>query len=209
MNEKQVLAFDVTIKAVNEEDNSVTAVFSHKSRDRAGDVLPPEVLMAGAENFLKNPVLLDSHDYKGVENIIGKVEDLKVSGGGLTGRAVYFTGKGNEAADWAYTLAKEGLAAFSVGFRALDYDYIKEKDANGYEIVTGYQFKKVELLEISQVSVPCNPRALKKIFAPQDPKAPAACAPKAESAEEQKAEREKIAKAFKEALAETYEVTND
>ena len=101
MNEKQVLAFDVTIKAVNEEDNSVIAVFSHKSRDRAGDVLPPEVLMAGAENFLKNPVLLDSHDYKGVENIIGKVEDLKVSGGGLTGRAVYFTGKGNEAAAWA------------------------------------------------------------------------------------------------------------
>lgn len=200
-NQHNTLDFTFEIKSIDEETNSVTAVFSHSQKDRAGDILPPEVLLAGAKNFLKNPVLLDSHSYGGVKNIIGKVEDLQVADGGLTGRAVYFAGKGNDAADWAFTLAKEGLAAFSVGFRALDYEYLKEKDARGQEIVTGYRFKKVELLEISQVAVPCNPRALKKIFTPQT-SAPAAPVPMAESGE---GEKEKIIKAFRDALKEIEE----
>ncbi len=204
MNEKQNLSFEVTVKSVNEEENSIEAVFSHKQKDRAGDVLPPDVLLDGAKNFLKNPVLLDSHNYSSVKNIIGRVEDLHIENGGLVGKSVYFVGKGNDAADWAFALAKEGLAAFSVGFRALEYDYIKEKDAMGNEMVTGYLFKKVELLEISQAAVPCNPRALKKIFTPKAT-APAAPVPMAESG---KGEKETIAKAFKNALAEINQEVN-
>ena len=87
MNEKQNLSFEVTVKSVNEEENSIEAVFSHKQKDRAGDVLPPDVLLDGAKNFLKNPVLLDSHNYSSVKNIIGRVEDLRIeNGGGYTAR---------------------------------------------------------------------------------------------------------------------------
>ena len=199
MKEQKIFSFDVTAKSVNEEQHSVQAVFSHAQKDRAGDVLPPQVLLDGAENFRKNPVLLDSHAYGSVKNIIGRVEDLHAEGDALAGTAVYFCGKGNEAADWAFTLAKEGLAAFSVGFRALDYEYITDKGADGREVVTGYRFKKAELLEISQAAVPCNPRALRKIFNASP--APTAPVPEAESGE-----AEKISRAFKAALEEINEV---
>ncbi len=199
MNGKKIFSFNFTVKSVSEEEHSVQAVFSCARKDRSGDILPPQVLLAGAGNFLKNPVLLDSHSYGSVKNIIGRVEDLHAEGDCLAGKAVYFAGKGNEAADWAFTLAKEGLAAFSVGFRALDYEYLTEKGADGREIITGLLFKKVDLLEISQAAVPCNPAALRKIF--NAPAAPAASVPEAESGE-----AEKISRAFKAALEEISEV---
>ncbi|MBQ3667555.1 MAG: HK97 family phage prohead protease [Elusimicrobiaceae bacterium] len=197
--------FDMTVKQVtdNEQEKSIVAVFSCSKKDRAGDVLPPEVLLEGAENFKKNPVLLDSHNHFGVENILGKISDLKAQNGEFFGKVTYFAGKGNQAADWAFKLAKEGIAAFSVGFRALEYEYIKEEGAKGEIFITGLKFKKVELLEISQVSVPCNPAALKKIFCSESTAVPAAPVPNAENTvKKDEQEKETIAKAFTDALAE-------
>jgi hypothetical protein len=49
-------------------------------------------------------------------------------------------------------LVKDGvLAAFSVGFRVKDADYLEETD--------GYKIKDAELFEVSVVSVPCNQAA--------------------------------------------------
>ena len=56
-NQHNTLDFTFEIKSIDEETNSVTAVFSHSQKDRAGDILPPEVLLAGAKNFLKNPIM--------------------------------------------------------------------------------------------------------------------------------------------------------
>jgi HK97 family phage prohead protease len=195
---KKDLTFDVEVKSVDENEFTVDAVFSSKVKDRQGDILPPDVLLSGAENYLKNPVLLDSHTYHSVKNIIGSVEDLKASGSAVSGRVKYFVGQGNDAADWAFALAKNKIASFSVGFRALDYEYIKEKNKEGYEIVTGYQFKKVELLEISQVSVPANPKALMKSF--EAVNKPAAQVPVAEP--EKQLKKEDVKKAFTDALTE-------
>lgn len=167
MNEKQNLSFEVTVKSVNEEENSIEAVFSHKQKDRAGDVLPPDVLLDGAKNFFKNPVLLDSHNYSSVKNIIGRVEDLHIENGGLVGKSVYFVGKGNDAADWAFALAKEGLAAFSVGFRALEYDYIKEKDAMGNEMVTATCLKRWNCWKFRRRPCRVTPGRLKRFLPPK------------------------------------------
>ena len=58
---------------------------------------------------------------------------------------------------------------------------IKEEGEKGEIFITGLKFKKVELLEISQVSVPCNPAALKKIFCSESTAVPAAPVPNAEN----------------------------
>lgn len=163
--EAQKCLFDVEIKSVNEEDKSVKAVFSTSAVDRMGDIVDPEALLAGSKNFIKNPVLMNSHEKYDLTKIIGKVSDLQVQGKKFAGTVIYFAGQGNPAADWAFNLAKQGIAAFSIGFRGLEYEYIKAKSKYGDgEVVTGLHFTKVELLEISQVAVPANQEALMKAY---------------------------------------------
>lgn len=153
------------VKAIDEENFTADVVISSGNRDRMGDILEPEVIIAGSKNFMRNPVLINSHDsWGGVEKILGKFLELSVSGKKTIGKVKYFVGQGNPAADWAFNLAKQGIAAFSIGFRGLAYEYIEEKDADGYKRVTGYNFTKIELLEVSQVAIPANPDALMKAF---------------------------------------------
>lgn len=62
-------------------------------------------------------------------------------------------GQGNEQADWGFTLAANGRAAYSVGFIP---DMDKAKDLSG----GGLEFNGQRLLEVSHVVVPSNPNAL-------------------------------------------------
>jgi hypothetical protein len=72
----------------------------------------------------------------------------------------YFAGQGNDEADWAWFLAQKGIASYSIGFIGHQYDWIKEKDGEGNERITGRRFTEVELLEVSQVLIPSNRGAL-------------------------------------------------
>ena len=66
----------------------------------------------------------------------------------------YYVNDGNQEADWAYKLAKRGMAAFSVGFQPIEYE-TAQKD--GDPKIT---YTDSELLEISQVVVPCDRNAI-------------------------------------------------
>jgi hypothetical protein len=70
------------------------------------------------------------------------------------GTPKYYINDGNEEADWAYKLAKRGMAAFSVGFKPYEFETAKK---DGDPAVT---YTDSELFEISQVVVPCDREAI-------------------------------------------------
>ena len=158
---KEVLKalFNVQIKSIDEANHTIDAVFSTPTPDRVGDVMVPEGYVLDA--FKTHPVLVNNHDSSNVLNILGNI-DASITKEGLAGKVHYLYGAGNPAADWAFILAKNGLAAFSVSFRGLEYEPILETDEDGVQHTTGYRWTKAELLEISQVVLPCNPEALGK-----------------------------------------------
>lgn len=113
------------------------------STDRSGDVIPistwkdPDAL----KNYLKNPIILAFHDH---EKPIGKMEEYKVDANGLWIRA-----KISKIDEEVFKSVKEGiLKSFSVGFRLKDIEYDENNDQ--------WILTKLELYEISVVSVPCN-----------------------------------------------------
>ncbi len=156
---------DIELKSIDEEKSIAEVYISSSKRDRMGDIVEPDAIINGSKNFMKQPVLLDGHDSRGgVERILGKFLEIYKVGEKVAAKVQYLAGQGNSAADWAFTLAKNGVAAFSIGFRGLAYELIEERDADGYKHVTGYKFTKIELLEVSQVAIPANPDAVMKAY---------------------------------------------
>lgn len=127
----------------DEPDIYIEGYANFGAKDRAGDLIDPSVWSSGdsLNNFKKNPILLFNHDY---DEPIGKVENVEARSDGLFIRA-----KITAAAGKIYRLiADEVLSTFSVGFRLLDAKWIGETET--------FLITKVELLEISVVSVPCQ-----------------------------------------------------
>ena len=144
-------------KAVEGQEGYIKAIVSTDSIDRDGEVILMSAWGDTLNEFLKHPVLLSSHDYNDLTKQLGEWVDLKVTDKGLEGIAKYYINMGNPEADWGYELAKKGKSAYSVGFMSNDY-------MEGGTSQDGYEPKRtytdVELLEISQVSVPSNRDAL-------------------------------------------------
>ena len=153
---KIVKIIEAEIKNINDEAKTLEVVVSTESRDSDGDIILRTAFSKHIKRYKSNPVLLNSHNYRDVENIIGKALNLKSTEKGLVAKFEYFVGQGNSAADWAFQLAKNGIAAFSIGFAPVEYEFIEEKTPDGYKRVTGRKYKQIELLEISQVTVPAN-----------------------------------------------------
>ena len=150
----------IEIKNIDKEKHTVEVIVSTENKDSDGDIILATAFNKNMKRYKSNPVLINSHNYRDIQNIIGKALNLKSSEKGLRAVFQYFVGQGNAAADWAFKLAESGIAAFSIGFIGLDYEYIREKDAEGREYISGRKFKEVELLEISQVTVPANKDAV-------------------------------------------------
>ena len=142
------------LKLLDEKAGIISAVVSTEDVDRDGDI----VRQNGWDltHFSTHPILLSSHNYRGLTNQIGEWTQMKVEGTELIGEAKYYIGEGNEEADWGFKLASKGRAAFSVGF-VPDMSKAKQIEANGN---ISYEFQGQELLEVSQVTVPSNPQAL-------------------------------------------------
>jgi hypothetical protein len=145
---KKLTAADV--KAVDVTAGTVTAVVSDESVDRDGDIIRAQGWQLDA--FRALPIMLADHDYS-IEKTIGKWRDLRIEGTQMIGTAEYFLNTGNELADKAFALAQRGLAAFSVGFKTYPEHTIRLETG-------GNEYRKQELLEISQVAIPANPHAL-------------------------------------------------
>lgn len=131
------------IKKEEGEKNLFSAVFSSAKEDRHGDIVEQNFEL---KNFKKNPVLLDSHDYRSIENVLGKVKSISVKENKLQGKIEFALD--NPKGELARKLTDKGfLNTTSIGFRPLEFN---DKG----------DILKSELLEISMVSVPANPDAL-------------------------------------------------
>jgi HK97 family phage prohead protease len=106
------------------------------------------------DNYLKNPVVLWAHD--SAEPPIGRMVEIGSVGQRLMGSVEYSEPDTYPFADTIYRLVKGGyLNATSVAFRALEWSYSQDRARP-----EGINFKRVELLEVSQVPVPALPTAL-------------------------------------------------
>lgn len=132
------------VKFVEEDGiQKMTVVMSTDSTDRHGDIV---IQNWDLKNFKKNPVLLNSHRYGSIEDVLGKVNKPRVKDGKLIGETEYALD--NPLGVMAQNMVEKGfISAVSVGFIPLDFN------DKGH-------ISKSELLELSLVSVPANPEAL-------------------------------------------------
>lgn len=121
-------------------------------KDRVGDVVLPSAFAGTMKEFMENPIMLYQHDW---DKVCGNFVEFKIVDdenepvNGLWVKAQVSNAKDVEDVK---TKIKEGsLKTFSIGYNELDSDYDKETNTN---IVS-----ELELLEISIVTIPCNPFA--------------------------------------------------
>lgn len=136
-------------KVLDEQNRIIEMIGSTEDFDRVGD----RMFMSGVilANYLKNPIILPNHDYQ--SQAIGRAIDVKVSGSNLVFKIQFAdTELGRE---WYYLYANKFMNASSIGFIGLEY---KPNDHGGYD------FTKWELLELSLVTVPCNPNAIQRAY---------------------------------------------
>lgn len=131
------------------EDNVFTFVASDESPDRHGDVLPIDNW--DLKNYKRAPRLLADHDHR-VEKIVGKAEKIRVEGTGKK-RKLVFNAVFHELTELSRAVAqmvRDGfLNTVSVGFIPHGEDVDGKYDP----------FARMELVEISLVTVPANPNA--------------------------------------------------
>lgn len=145
------------LKILDKAAGRITAIVSTESMDRDGDIIRQDYW--DLDHFKAHPILLSSHNYRGLTNQIGEWTQMGVDGKQLVGEAQYYIKSGNQEADWGFLLASKGRAAFSVGF-VPDMGKAKQIDAHGN---LSYEFNGQELLEVSQVTVPSNADALQSL----------------------------------------------
>ncbi len=146
MEDKKVknISIEIIEKDINTEKRTITSYVSTSTIDRDGEVITADLIDDG--NYQKNPVVLFQHD---ANKPIGKSLWRKPNEIGLLASTQFAkSGLGAEVFD---LYAQKILNAFSIGFIPLEL---------GKFIEQVYHYGKVELLEYSCVSVPCNPSAV-------------------------------------------------
>lgn len=142
------------------DDRTLGFTISTGAVDRDQDTIS----LAGwqLDNFLRNPVVLWSH--RAEELPIGKAVDIGRDERRLHAAVRFLPGgygAASEIADIVYRMTADGyLAATSVGFRPLAWDFTDDlaRDADGW--FPGIDFREQELVELSLCTVPSNPDAL-------------------------------------------------
>lgn len=134
------------------ERGNYPVTMSSSIQDRHGEIVIQNFLI---DNYLKNPVVVDSHQYDSIERIVGKTVNLSQGTGNLEGEIKFTEEENGKKAE---RLVEGGfINAVSIGFIPLEFS--KED----HRIIT-----KSELLELSLVSVPANPEALIKDLKEED-----------------------------------------
>jgi HK97 family phage prohead protease len=168
--ERQVKHFTcpVEVKAFDpSQEMVITGIANAATVDRINELI--EMSQWKLDSYLKNPIILYQHEY---DDPIGFARNVQVTSQGLSFEAVIGDpSKGyelTEAQREARSLLAQGvLKAFSVGYYPEDYEY-----DSAHEV---WKLKNVDLMEISLVSVPCNPDSLLtsiKSFCPENKPTP-------------------------------------
>jgi phage head maturation protease len=152
------------------------AIATTPALDRYGEVVLPKGAIV--ENFKKNPVLLEGHNYS--MSSVGHVVNLEMDESKMTFDFVFSTDDRGQELEAKFVAGD--MNAFSIGFKPKakvdlwtpwdDAPEIKEVkvsypdgsegtvDLTAYEHIPYRIYNQWELLEISPVSVPANPEAL-------------------------------------------------
>lgn len=145
----------IMVKAIDKENYRLTMVASTQDVDRHGDT----VMQAGwdIKPYLKNPVILNSHNYYDATEVIARAENTRIEGKGKKAKLVQewvFAVNENPKAKIIFDLyAGKFLHASSVGFIPRKFAENPDGSRNWYVI------EEAELLEVSAVSVPANAAA--------------------------------------------------
>jgi HK97 family phage prohead protease len=154
---KQIIA---PADLIESDKRALRFTISTASVDREQDT----IAVAGWDlsNYKNNPVVLWGHDSSRLP--IGRAFDVAVEGGALKASVEFIPEdmpEGGAFAESVYRLARGGfIAATSVGFRPLKWDYSTDKDRGADDWFPGIDFTEQELVELSIVTVPANPEAL-------------------------------------------------
>ena len=128
---------------------------STKDKDRYWDIVKPEAFEKAMEVYGLNPILLLQHN---ADKPIGKVLSFTIDWNGLYIKALV-----TEDTDNVMSKLKNGiLKGFSIGYRLLDREREYKEDDEWNIVDITNVIKELELLEISLVSIPANPYALRK-----------------------------------------------
>jgi HK97 family phage prohead protease len=142
------------VKDVIGEEPVMDFIASDETLDRYNEVISVDGW--DLQNFRKNPVIPDCHDYSSITKILGRASSISVAGGPdarqLVNRVEFCTD--NPMGSLAYKMAKGGfIKSQSVGFIPLEWTNGSGKDE------PARKYTKQELLEVSLVVVPANPGA--------------------------------------------------
>jgi HK97 family phage prohead protease len=157
---KQFTAPAQMVKIEGSDARALRFTISTDAIDREQDV----VAVAGwdIKNYQRNPVVLWGHDTSRLP--IGRGFDVAVENGSLKASVEFIPQdlpEGGDFAETVYRLAKMGfIAATSVGFRPIKWDYTSDKARGADDWFPGIDFAEQELVEFSIVTVPANPEAL-------------------------------------------------
>lgn len=136
------------VKSIDDNQRIIKGIATDLSPDHVGD----RIDLQGIELTAATVPLLIQHDH----NLpIGTVTDLQPTAKGLLMTAKLPTKVDSpelqKRIDTAYSEIKEGLrTGLSIGFIGLDWDYLADDTR---------LFTKIKLLEVSVVTIGCNPRA--------------------------------------------------
>jgi len=159
----KLLALGVQVRAEKAGDRIIKMTASTEDVDRMGDIIRADGW--GLEAYKKNPVILWGHDH--TQPAIATAKKTWVDDNKLL-QEWYFPveyGKANPFSEMVYVGYEEGIfKASSVGFMPLVMKPITEGDDEN-EKVTGTEFTKQELYEVSAVNVPANREALQTLQA--------------------------------------------
>lgn len=154
------------IKNVDKEEMEADIVLNNNSIDRDKEVVEPSGVTLPKPRRVP---LVSSHQYGDLRKHIGDVPRIVKTKEEITARPRWFAGMGNAEADWAFELAKMGVAAFSIGFLPMEWedaDITDEKVLK--EVMDGVtplrRYTKWELAEVSQVIVPSNRGAVQRMI---------------------------------------------
>lgn len=164
MENKNIKA-EIRAKGTN-ENRTVTFVASTYDKDRHGTILNQKNW--NLDNFNANPIIGYQHNVYGDDMCNPPNPDDQlgygrayVEGDELLIDVTFEPAEINPTADKIYKKVQFGsLNAVSVGFMPLK----DEKGNDGEQRSDGFYFYGQELLEVSVVNIPSNPKALKKSF---------------------------------------------
>jgi hypothetical protein len=153
-----LLPVKMTVPAEGQGD-TLDMVASDETIDRYNECIKADGWVL--DNYQRNPVIQNSHQYGDLLHTIGKAVSTAVVKGQLQQRWQFATDV-NPIAKIAYGLYKGGfLNASSVGFVPIEWTNgsgaSDRADAQGEPVRT---YTKSELLEVSAVGIPANPNAL-------------------------------------------------